>query len=104
MPLTKPMIKRSKCQLHPFIAACLRQSRQTRVTLLDGVNRTTIATFDAPSLHQVHTMTFLPDNSQLVLQSDQGIFLSLSLINDTTEGPMLKHLILLPDIPLWHGA
>ncbi|KIL55631.1 hypothetical protein M378DRAFT_173474 [Amanita muscaria Koide BX008] len=72
--------------------------------LLDVVTRTTIATFDASFL--IHTMTFLPDNSQLVAQSHEGLFQSFNLIDNhtTTEGPTLEHLIQLPDIPLWHGV
>ncbi|KIL63749.1 hypothetical protein M378DRAFT_47722, partial [Amanita muscaria Koide BX008] len=43
-----------------LVAAAFRHSR---VILLDVLNRTTIATFDIPSW--IHTITFLPDNSQL---------------------------------------
>ncbi|KIL56410.1 hypothetical protein M378DRAFT_17102 [Amanita muscaria Koide BX008] len=73
------------------------------VTLFDAVNRTTIHTFDVP--FYIHTMSFLPDNSQLVVQSDQGVFQSFDLINNhITEGPTLEHLIQLPNTPLWHGV
>jgi WD40 repeat protein len=73
------------------------------VILFDVVNRTTIRIFDVPS--DIHTMTFLPDNSQLVVQSDEGVFQSFNLINNhTTEGPTLEHLVQLPNTPLWHGV
>ncbi|KIL57170.1 hypothetical protein M378DRAFT_16435 [Amanita muscaria Koide BX008] len=75
-----------------------------RVSLLDAMNHTTIATFDIP-YSRIHTMTFLPDNSQLVAQSGDGTFLSINLINkDIVKGPTLEHLIQLPNIPLWHGV
>ncbi|KIL65667.1 hypothetical protein M378DRAFT_10761 [Amanita muscaria Koide BX008] len=75
------------------------------LSLLDVVNHTTIATFDATQEREgIHTMTFLPDNSQLVVQCHNGDFrYSLNLINKhTMEGPALEHLIQLPNIPLWH--
>ncbi|KIL53842.1 hypothetical protein M378DRAFT_174550 [Amanita muscaria Koide BX008] len=76
---------------------------QSVVSLLDVVNHTTIATFNVP--YQIHTMTFLPDNSQLMAQSIDGAFLSLNLTNKhITKGPTLEHLIQLPNTPLWHGV
>ncbi|KIL57161.1 hypothetical protein M378DRAFT_400427 [Amanita muscaria Koide BX008] len=82
-----------------LIAICLRDGG---VVLLDAVNRTTIATFDVPP--DIHTMTFLPDVSQLVLQFDSGFFLSLNLINKSIKELTLAHLIQLPDTPLWRGV
>ncbi|KIL55706.1 hypothetical protein M378DRAFT_17705 [Amanita muscaria Koide BX008] len=83
-----------------LIAVCLRDRR---VALLDVANRTTIATFDVP--YDIHTMTFLPNNSQLVVQSDEGVFLSLNLINEQIiKGPTLDHLIQLPNTSFWHGV
>ncbi|KIL62312.1 hypothetical protein M378DRAFT_12905 [Amanita muscaria Koide BX008] len=77
--------------------------RSTHVALLDVVNRTTIATFDVPS--NIDTMTFLPDNSQLVVRFDKGVFLSLNLSNNhIIKEPTLEHLVQLPNIPLWHGV
>ncbi|KIL62283.1 hypothetical protein M378DRAFT_800456 [Amanita muscaria Koide BX008] len=74
------------------------------LSLLDVVNHTTIATF-APGIYDIHTMTFLPDNSWLMVQTDNGDFRSYNLINKhTTEGPALEHLIQLPNTPLWHGV
>ncbi|KIL62309.1 hypothetical protein M378DRAFT_795001 [Amanita muscaria Koide BX008] len=74
------------------------------VSLLDVMNHTTVATFDDIP-YRIHTMTFLPDNSQLVVQSDKGIFLSLNLVNKhVMKGPTLEHLIRLPNIPIWHGV
>ncbi|KIL53848.1 hypothetical protein M378DRAFT_174547 [Amanita muscaria Koide BX008] len=76
---------------------------QSVVSLLDVVNHTTIATFNVP--YQIHTMTFLPDNSLLVAQSIDGVFLSLNLTNKhITKGLMLEHLIQLPNTPVWHGV
>ncbi|KIL56359.1 hypothetical protein M378DRAFT_17150 [Amanita muscaria Koide BX008] len=83
-----------------LIAVCHDYSR---VTLFDMVNRTTIRTFGAS--FDIYTMTFLPDNSHLVVQSDKGIFQSFDLINNhTTEGPTLEHLVQLPNTLLWHGV
>ncbi|KIL58135.1 hypothetical protein M378DRAFT_338848 [Amanita muscaria Koide BX008] len=77
--------------------------RPTHVALLDVVNRTTITTLDVS--YNIHTMTFLPDNSQLLAQCYNGAFLSYNLINqDITTRPTLEHLIQLPTIPLWHGV
>ncbi|KIL62319.1 hypothetical protein M378DRAFT_165860, partial [Amanita muscaria Koide BX008] len=77
--------------------------RHGHVDLLDVVNRTTIATFHLPYDLKIHTMAFLPDNSQLVIQSEEGVFLSLNRINKRIiQGPTLEHLIQLPNIPLWH--
>ncbi|KIL62757.1 hypothetical protein M378DRAFT_165433 [Amanita muscaria Koide BX008] len=78
------------------------------VTLLDAVNHTTIATFKVPS--NIHTMTFLHNNSQLVAQPYMGAsFLTLDLINKRIiKKPLLEHLIQLPntifwhDVPIWH--
>ncbi|KIL63706.1 hypothetical protein M378DRAFT_164132 [Amanita muscaria Koide BX008] len=76
------------------------------ISLLDVVNNTTIATFNIPRAYkyaEIHTITFLPDNSQLVVQTYDGDFLSYDLINHhTIEGRhgALKHL---PNMPLWQG-
>ncbi|KIL64969.1 hypothetical protein M378DRAFT_11090, partial [Amanita muscaria Koide BX008] len=76
---------------------------QCVVYLLDVVNHTIIATFNVP--YEIHTTTFLPDNSQLVAQSIDGASLSLNLINKhITKGPTLEHLIQLPNTPLWRGV
>ncbi|KIL57197.1 hypothetical protein M378DRAFT_171995 [Amanita muscaria Koide BX008] len=76
---------------------------QSSVSLLDVVNHTTIATFNVPQ--DLDTMSFLPDNSQIVAQTRGGVFLSLNLINkDVIEAPTLEHLIQLPDTPLWNGV
>ena len=84
-----------------LIAVCLRHDR--RVTLFDVVNRTTIRTFHVPSY--IRTMASLPDNSQLVVLSDEGVFQSFNLFNNhTTQGPTLDHLVQLPNTPLWHGV
>ncbi|KIL58996.1 hypothetical protein M378DRAFT_283149 [Amanita muscaria Koide BX008] len=79
-----------------------------RVGLLDVVNRTTIATFDVP-FSDIHTMTFLPDNSRIVLHSFDGAFLSLDLVNKRIiPGATLENLIQFPgilrwhDVPIWH--
>ncbi|KIL55253.1 hypothetical protein M378DRAFT_18111, partial [Amanita muscaria Koide BX008] len=73
------------------------------VTLFDVVNRTTIHTFDVP--FYIHTMTFLPDNSHFVVQSDEGVFQSFDLINNhTTEGPTLERLVRLPNTSFFHGV
>ncbi|KIL63347.1 hypothetical protein M378DRAFT_164656 [Amanita muscaria Koide BX008] len=67
------------------------------------MNRTTIATFTIS--YTIRKLTFLPDKSQLVAQTRFGGFQSFNLINNCiTNGPMLEHLIQLPDIPLWHGV
>ncbi|KIL62290.1 hypothetical protein M378DRAFT_800563 [Amanita muscaria Koide BX008] len=50
-------------------------------------------------------MTFLPDNSRLMVQTDSGDFRSYNLINKhIMKGPVLEHLIQLPNIPLWNGV
>ncbi|KIL54593.1 hypothetical protein M378DRAFT_18739 [Amanita muscaria Koide BX008] len=86
------------------------------VHLVDVVNRTTIATFAVPCV--IYKLTFLPDKSRLVVQTNKtegsstmlwprntNEFLSLDLINNCiTNGPTLEHLIQLPDITLWHGV
>ncbi|KIL64920.1 hypothetical protein M378DRAFT_77648, partial [Amanita muscaria Koide BX008] len=73
------------------------------VHLFDVMNRTTIATFTV--FHRIHKLTFLPDKSQLMAQTYTGDFQSLNLINNCiTNGPMLEHLIQLPDTPLWRGV
>ncbi|KIL56707.1 hypothetical protein M378DRAFT_172468 [Amanita muscaria Koide BX008] len=79
-----------------------------RVGLLDVVNRTTIATFDVP-FSDIHTMTFLPDNSRIMLHSFHGNFLSLDLVNKRIiPGATLENLIQFPgilrwhDVPIWH--
>ncbi|KIL60078.1 hypothetical protein M378DRAFT_14360 [Amanita muscaria Koide BX008] len=78
------------------------------VALFDVVKRTIIATFnfDVPfPSADIHTITFLPDNLQLVVQSNKGAFLSLNLVNKhITKGHTLKHLVQLPNTPLWHGV
>ncbi|KIL66362.1 hypothetical protein M378DRAFT_160780 [Amanita muscaria Koide BX008] len=82
-----------------LIAVCF----DSHVTLFDVANRTTIRTFAVVS--NIHTMTFLPDNSHLMVQSDKGVFRSFNLINNhTTEGPTLEHLVQLPNTPLLHGV
>ncbi|KIL62606.1 hypothetical protein M378DRAFT_25473 [Amanita muscaria Koide BX008] len=75
-----------------------------RVSLLDVVNLTTIATFMVPS--HIHAMTFLPDTSYLVVQFNKGDFLSFNPVNKRIiEGPQtLEHLIQLPNTPLSHGV
>ncbi|KIL56980.1 hypothetical protein M378DRAFT_16604 [Amanita muscaria Koide BX008] len=76
---------------------------ESRVVLLDVVNRTTIATFDVPSF--IHSMAFLPDNSKLMVQSFDGDFRSFNFINKRIiRGPTLENLIQLPNIPRWHGV
>ncbi|KIL56063.1 hypothetical protein M378DRAFT_17418 [Amanita muscaria Koide BX008] len=75
------------------------------VFLLDAVNHTTIATFDVPQ--PIHTMTFLPDNSQLVAKPYIGKynFLTLDLISKhIMEEPILEHLIQLPNTPFWNDV
>ncbi|KIL56963.1 hypothetical protein M378DRAFT_423551 [Amanita muscaria Koide BX008] len=75
----------------------------SHLALLDVVNRTTIATFYVPSY--VHSMSFLPDNSQLMVQLLDGVFLSLNLVNKRIiHGATLENLIQLPNIPRWHGV
>ncbi|KIL55629.1 hypothetical protein M378DRAFT_173469 [Amanita muscaria Koide BX008] len=75
------------------------------LSLLDVVNHTTIATFDIPYYYMIHTMTFLPDNSQLIVETYNGDFQSYNLINKhTIKGPALEHLSQLPNIPFWHGV
>ncbi|KIL55549.1 hypothetical protein M378DRAFT_173566, partial [Amanita muscaria Koide BX008] len=83
-----------------LIAVCF----DSFVTLFDVVNHTTIRTFDDDSF-DIHTMSFLPDSSHLVVQSSKGVFRSFNLINNhTTEDPTLEHLVQLPNTPLWHGV
>ncbi|KIL55646.1 hypothetical protein M378DRAFT_173461 [Amanita muscaria Koide BX008] len=73
------------------------------VHLVDVMNRTTIATFTVS--YGIRKLTFLPDKLRLVAQTYNGDFHSLDLINNCiTDGPTLKHLIQLPDTPLWHGV
>ncbi|KIL62297.1 hypothetical protein M378DRAFT_794794 [Amanita muscaria Koide BX008] len=75
------------------------------VSLLDAENHRTITTFNVPHDYEIHTMTFIPDNLQLVAQSKDGVFLSFNLINKhIMKGATLEHLIQLPDISLWHGV
>lgn len=72
------------------------------VTLLDAENHRTITKFD---VRGIHTMTFLPDNLQLVAQSQDGGFVSFNLISKhlMKGGATLEHIIQLPNISLWHG-
>ncbi|KIL62653.1 hypothetical protein M378DRAFT_165484 [Amanita muscaria Koide BX008] len=87
-----------------FHADILGKVVQSAVSFLDLVNHTTIATFNIP--YQIHTMSFLPDNSQFVVQSSDGVYLSLNLMNEhITKGPPLEDLTQrLPDTSLWHGV
>ncbi|KIL56301.1 hypothetical protein M378DRAFT_172828 [Amanita muscaria Koide BX008] len=87
-----------------LIAVFCDATTSDHVALLDVVNCTTIATFDIPFSY-IHTMTFLPDNSRIVLHSFDGDFQSLNLINKhIIHGPTLDNLIQLPNIPRWHGV
>ncbi|KIL62668.1 hypothetical protein M378DRAFT_165515 [Amanita muscaria Koide BX008] len=73
------------------------------VSLFDAENHRNITTFHVP--HEIHTMSFLSDNLQLVAQSKDGVFLSFNLINKhIMKGATLEHLIRLRNIPLWHGV
>ncbi|KIL62941.1 hypothetical protein M378DRAFT_734548 [Amanita muscaria Koide BX008] len=73
------------------------------VDLFDIVTRTTIATFSFP--RWIRTTTFLPDNSQLVVQCNNGDLYSANLISkQNVKGSILEHLIQLPNIPLWCGV
>ncbi|KIL57014.1 hypothetical protein M378DRAFT_16554 [Amanita muscaria Koide BX008] len=73
------------------------------VSLLDVENHRIITPFD--HLDEIHTMSFLPDNLQLVAQSKSGVFLSFNLINKhVMKGPTLEHLIQPLNISLWHGV
>ncbi|KIL62673.1 hypothetical protein M378DRAFT_752536 [Amanita muscaria Koide BX008] len=86
-----------------FFADILDNVVHSVISLLDVVNRTTIATFDIP--YHIHKMTFLPDNSKLVAQSSDGVYLSLNLINKhITKGLPLEDVIQLPDTSLCHGV
>ncbi|KIL56071.1 hypothetical protein M378DRAFT_541436 [Amanita muscaria Koide BX008] len=73
------------------------------VLLLDAVNHTNIATFEVPRV--IGTMTFLPDNSQLVAKPFIADFLTLDLINKRIiKEPTLEHLIQLPNTTFWHDV
>ncbi|KIL62676.1 hypothetical protein M378DRAFT_25501 [Amanita muscaria Koide BX008] len=73
------------------------------VSLLDAENHITITRFDV--LDEIHTMAFLPDNLQLVAQSNDGVFLSFNLINKhIMKSTTLECLIQLPNVSLWHGV
>ncbi|KIL56973.1 hypothetical protein M378DRAFT_423628 [Amanita muscaria Koide BX008] len=89
-----------------LIAVSDESRHESHVALLDAVNRTTIATFNVTSFHSgIHTMTFLPDNSQLMVHSFNGDFLSLDPVNKRIiHGATLENLIQFPDIPRWHGV
>ncbi|KIL62294.1 hypothetical protein M378DRAFT_165827, partial [Amanita muscaria Koide BX008] len=73
------------------------------VSLLDAENYRAVTTFDV--LDEIHTMSFLPDNLQLVAQSKDGAFLSFDLINKhIVKGATPEHLIQPLNISLWHGV
>ncbi|KIL56186.1 hypothetical protein M378DRAFT_172888 [Amanita muscaria Koide BX008] len=73
------------------------------VHLVDVVNHTTIATFTVHGA--IYKLSFLPDKSRLVAQTNTGTFLSLDLLKKCVRGEyVLKDLIQLPDTPLWRGV
>ncbi|KIL59001.1 hypothetical protein M378DRAFT_169886 [Amanita muscaria Koide BX008] len=86
-----------------LIAVSDYRFRDSPVALLDVVNRTTIATFNVPSY--IHSMTFLPDNSQVVVQPFDGDFRSFNLVTKRIiHEPTLENLIQFPNIPRRHGV
>ncbi|KIL57658.1 hypothetical protein M378DRAFT_375456 [Amanita muscaria Koide BX008] len=83
--------------------ALIAVAHRRGVSLLDAENHKIITTFKG--LDGIHTMTFLPDNLQLVAQCNDGAFLSFNLINKhVMKGVTLEHLIQLPNISLWDGV
>ncbi|KIL56880.1 hypothetical protein M378DRAFT_16683 [Amanita muscaria Koide BX008] len=91
------------------------------ITVFDVTSHTAIDTLEAEAEGEagvkddIHTMAFLPDNSQLItvwrrrkpgFQLDSEFyFRTFNLVSKRAiRGPSFENFIQLPDMPLWHGV
>ncbi|KIL64864.1 hypothetical protein M378DRAFT_162714 [Amanita muscaria Koide BX008] len=85
-----------------LLASCA--SRRAIVTIFNIAERTATVSFKVDKEWDIHTMAFLPDNSQLVMKFFDGDFQSFNLANKkVVKGTTPDHLSQLPHVPFWHG-